>query len=205
MMTTLLMGVLIVGITGVAAVMAFGFRGGLPQTARPVASPHESNTMNKASAGTDGATVDLSLLRSRVRRGEILAQPRDAYDRLNSQVVALLGFTMDDLRRDPPMLVRRMHPDDRRRYYTSEDRLVHTQSHTTLMHRFLHRDGKYRWIRRDVHRVDDGHGNLTEFECQASEIIEPRIAESHLRSGPNLMPCAAGTDRRAMGRPGVAV
>ena len=152
---------------------------------------------------TTSELVDASLLRSRVRRGDILARPRDAYDKLNGQVVELLGFSRDDLRRDPPMLVRRMHPDDRRRYYTSEDRLVHTQRHTTLEHRFLHKDGDYRWIRRNIHRVEDGRGNLEVLECRASAMSEPEVAESQLQSELDELPCGARTFH-ALQSPGAA-
>ena len=192
MMITLLLGILTLSIAAVMAVIAFRITSGRSRTACPIAGPNASNAIDEAPAGTGSRIDELSLLRSRVRSGDILAQPRDAYDKLNSQVVELLGFSIEDLRRDPPMLVRRMHPDDRRRYYTSEDRLVHTQRHTILEHRFLHRDGNYRWIRRDIHRVEDRRGILTEFECQASEIIEMRSDESRPRLDLNMMPCAAG-------------
>ena len=112
---------------------------------------------------------------------------------LNDKVEDILGYTCRQLEDDPSLALSLMHPNDRRRY-VEEDVPRSVQSDWTVMeHRFLHRDGGYRWIRRHVRRVTGRHADVHEFVGCAFDITDLKDAEARLQNFLDFAPDAVVT------------
>lgn len=110
------------------------------------------------------------------------------YNLFSDKVGAILGYSREELESDPAVLVRQMHPDDRRRYYSCEDHLIVAQSRTRLEHRFKNKSGEYRWIRRNISRVEDKDGKFRELVGWAIDVTDLKESDARLQ---NFIECEA--------------
>lgn len=99
---------------------------------------------------------------------------------LNDKIEDILGHKREDLDNNPSRIFELMHPDDRTHYIAHEYRRVVKQERSVLEHRFLHKNGEYRWIRRYVRQVRDQHGKFRETVGCAFDITDLKEAESRL-------------------------
>lgn len=109
-----------------------------------------------------------------------ISERKNRIEFLNDKVEEILGHKREDLDKNPSRMFELMHPDDRERYLTSEYRDVMRQERSVLEHRFLHKNGEYRWIRSHVRQVRDENGNFRETVACAFDITDLKEAESRL-------------------------
>jgi PAS domain S-box-containing protein len=99
----------------------------------------------------------------------------------NERIHDLVGYTKSEIESDPALWAELMHPDDRSRYEESEVSEVMRSQRSVLEHRFRHKDGQYRWIRRYVWHVYDHANALRETIGCAVDITDLKNAEEKLR------------------------
>ena len=99
---------------------------------------------------------------------------------LNDRIEDILGYSRERMENDPGMLFGLMHPDDRKRYDAGEGLAIMSQPKTVVEHRFRHRNGEYRWIRRHMRRVLDENGEFKELIGCGFDISDLKAAEKRL-------------------------
>ncbi len=99
---------------------------------------------------------------------------------LNDSIEEILGYSVAELEASPSMIFELIHPDDRKDYESGPGQKVLSRPHTILEHRFRHRNGEYRWIRRHISRILDEHGNFRELIGCGVDISDLKDAERRL-------------------------
>jgi diguanylate cyclase (GGDEF)-like protein/PAS domain S-box-containing protein len=103
-----------------------------------------------------------------------------AWHYVSPQIEAILGFTPLEWCADPGMWARRLHPDDRERVITIENRIKNGEaSFGALEYRLRHRDGHDVWVRDDalLRLAEDGHQR---WHGVMSDITDQKQAEAEL-------------------------
>ena len=112
---------------------------------------------------------------------------------MNDKIDEVLGYSLLEVEKTSGNFQSMMHPDDRDRYFASEYAAVFESEQSVLEHRFRHKDGGYRWIRRHIRRVDDAEGNVKEFIGCWFDVTDLKDAEARLRSFLDFAPDAVVT------------
>ncbi|HRE25819.1 MAG TPA: PAS domain-containing protein, partial [Anaerolineales bacterium] len=102
----------------------------------------------------------------------------------SANAVSVIGFTADELDRNPPLWISRIHPEDRLkiRALTRRPTLVAAarQAPVTLEYRFRHKDGTEIWLQDSVRIVFDDDGNPIELYGQAMDVSERKAIDAQL-------------------------
>jgi len=98
---------------------------------------------------------------------------------VNDKIEDLLGYKAEEFERDPSLFSELMHPDDRKRFEATERTDLWNHNSIVIEHRFRHRDGKYRWLRRHLVRMQDNN-DVSEWHGCAFDITDLKRAESRL-------------------------
>ncbi len=136
------------------------------------------------------STVPAMLYRSRWSRND----PRIAKQEfLNDKVEQILGYSRQELEHDRDFALSLMHPEDRERYLTEVAQSRSETDWTVMEHRFRHRDGGYRWIRRHVRHLTEPGAEMHEVVGCAFDITDLKDAEARLQNFLNFAPDAVVT------------
>ena len=98
---------------------------------------------------------------------------------LNDKAKELLGYSQKELNGNPALWFDICHPDDRARHRAERD-IALAGERPVLEHRFRHRDGRYRWIRRHLMTIRDGAGNPRELLTCGFDVTDIKDAEARL-------------------------
>ena len=112
---------------------------------------------------------------------------------LNDKVEEILGHPREELERNPERSLELMHPDDRRRYIDEDVSSTIKSDWTVMEHRFRHRDGGYRWIRRNVRRITDVDSDVHEVIGCGFDVTDLKDAEARLQNFLDFAPDAVVT------------
>lgn len=88
-----------------------------------------------------------------VYRETLDARPGDFY--ISPQVTAMFGYTPDEWTWTPDFWIDRIHPNDRERVQTEDDRMTTTREPFLSEYRFRRADGTYVWIHDEATLVED--------------------------------------------------
>ena len=99
---------------------------------------------------------------------------------LNDKIETLLGYGTAEFEADPLLFYKLMHDEDKKRYDEIERNESWHKESIVAEHRFRHRDGEYRWIRRHITRVGCAYGDLAEWHGCAFDITDLKRAEARL-------------------------
>ncbi len=102
---------------------------------------------------------------------------------VSESVTSLLGFRPADLigKSGEEFWKSHVHPDDLPKYRANMNALWRN-GHQTYEYRFLHKDGKYRWIREEQRVIRDTDDNATDIVGYMSDISEKKQMEDDFRS-----------------------
>ncbi len=136
------------------------------------------------------STVPAMLYRSRWSRHDPRAAKQEF---LNDKVEQILGYSRRELEHDRDFALSLMHPEDRKRFAAEgAERASHTDW-AVLEHRFRHRDGSYRWIRRHERQLTDAKADVQEVVGCAFDVTDLKDAESRLQNFLDFAPDAVVT------------
>ncbi len=105
---------------------------------------------------------------------------------VSENVVALSGYTSQELLNDPGFWLANIHPDDAHQIM-AQFPLVFSQGFRTFEYRFLHKDGSYRWIRDEAKLIQTADGQPHEIIGSWSDISDRKQAELALKSNEQLL------------------
>ncbi|HEU4355464.1 MAG TPA: PAS domain-containing protein [Actinomycetota bacterium] len=101
---------------------------------------------------------------------------------VSPQVERILGFSAEDLRRDPQLWERRIHPDDRAMVRSATARAHREGEPLAIEYRHVKEDGTVVWIRNEAVVVErDAHGRPTLSQGLLYDITQRREAEESAR------------------------
>jgi PAS domain S-box-containing protein len=96
---------------------------------------------------------------------------------VSENVTAIFGYTPEDFLRDSAFGMSRVHPEDRPKVIaTIEENASIGQWFTE--YRFLHRDGRYRFVRGSAMALKDESGNIVEFVGHMVDVTAENQAEA---------------------------
>ncbi|BAY24639.1 two-component sensor histidine kinase [Calothrix sp. NIES-2100] len=98
---------------------------------------------------------------------------------ISENVKAMMGYEARDFIEDSGFWASHIHPDDVSQVFAELSQAVE-QGQYSLKYRFLHQDGKYRWIYDTGRLVQDETGNLVEFVGYCADITEQKQLEQDL-------------------------
>ena len=98
---------------------------------------------------------------------------------VNDKIENLLGYSKAEFEADSTLFSSLMHDDDKKAFETERRDLWH-QDNIVVEHRFRHRDGAYRWLRRHLERVSGDGNDLTEWHGCVFDITDLKQAEARL-------------------------
>jgi PAS domain S-box-containing protein len=110
----------------------------------------------------------------------IRLHPEIAIEFLSSAIEGLIGYSADEIRRDPMLLNQAVHPDDRRqlRRLTGEESGVPPREVPgELVLRWRHRDGRIVWTELRVVAEHDADGGIVAIEGTARDITARKLAD----------------------------
>lgn len=114
-------------------------------------------------------------------------------DFLNDKVEQILGYSREELEHDRDFVLSLMHPDDRERFIEERAASGPQADWQVMEHRFRHRDGGYRWIRRHVRQLTDASADIHEVVGCAFDITDLKDAEARLQNFLDFAPGAVVT------------
>ncbi len=136
------------------------------------------------------STVPAVLYRGRWSRSD----PRIARQEfLNDRVEQILGYSRKELEHDRDFALSVMHPEDRERFLKESTPSGSRTDWTVMEHRFRHRDGGYRWIRRHVRHLAEPGADVQEVVGCAFDITDIKDAEARLQNFLDFAPDAVVT------------
>lgn len=110
-------------------------------------------------------------------------EPQSAHPRrpdfIGGDMAGLTGFTLDDVRADPYVWERRLHPDDRERVLAAL-RERQSTGRFSIEYRWQCADGNYKHFLDQSVLVKDGDDGTTEFAGTLTDVTEQRLLESQL-------------------------
>ncbi len=98
---------------------------------------------------------------------------------VNDKIVDLLGYDVGQFEANPRLFLSLMHPEDRERF-DSERQALWNEDTAVVEHRFRHKDGDYRWIRRYLKSMRRENGERAEWHGCAFDITDLKQAEGRL-------------------------
>ncbi|MGH2682638.1 MAG: PAS domain-containing sensor histidine kinase, partial [Actinomycetota bacterium] len=99
---------------------------------------------------------------------------------ISPQTETLLGYTQEDWLRDPALLSKRIHPDDRERWMAENARIDETGQPFSLEYRILTRDNRVVWVNDQAVLVPDEQGRPRLWQGVMFDITERKEAEARL-------------------------
>ena len=111
---------------------------------------------------------------------------------LNNKIKEILGYEPSEFESDQHAWLRLLHPEDRQRFEVERYEVVKNGQHT-FEHRFRHKDGRYRWIRRHQMLARDKTGNPERIIGVGFDITDLKQAEVRLTNFMNAAPDAVIT------------
>ena len=124
---------------------------------------------------------------------------------ISDNISTLLGYKPADYLKDPDFWRRRVHPDDAARVEAEFVRLFDT-GYYAQEYRFLHKDGRYRWLRDEQQLIRDQDDNPIEVVGSWSDITVRKQAEEALIAAQERItrlvvssrPCSTASGRAAI-------
>ncbi len=104
---------------------------------------------------------------------------------INENAKNVLGYSPQELRKDPQLWVNRVHPEDREIFKKSFPERCRGKKSCSFEYRFKHKEGSYRWIFEQQKEVQKGNEN--EIVCVCWDISERKRAESLIQARLNLL------------------
>ncbi|HBL61937.1 MAG TPA: hypothetical protein DDZ80_27060, partial [Cyanobacteria bacterium UBA8803] len=108
------------------------------------------------------------------------AGPDYGYTFISENVMAILGCQAREFIENADFWVSKIHPEDIEGVFAELPNLVEKKYHSHE-YRFLHQDGKYRWLYEQLRLVEDGAGNPIECVGYWVDISDRKQAEEKLR------------------------
>jgi PAS domain S-box-containing protein len=100
---------------------------------------------------------------------------------VSDNVVQIIGFLPEDFTGKPGFLKGRIHPDDAPLLQIALSNLIEKGS-VVFEYRFLHRDGRYRWMHDECRLIRDTEGRPVEVIGYWADITQRRQAEEEVRN-----------------------
>jgi len=97
---------------------------------------------------------------------------------ISENVTPLFGYVPEDFLRDPGFWLARVHPEDRSRLLAEIEERASTGRWSTE-YRFLHADGRYRYVLDSAVAVQDESGDAVEYVGHMVDITSEKQAEAH--------------------------
>ena len=105
---------------------------------------------------------------------------------MSPQIEALTGYTPEECK-DPDLRWRMVHPDERGRMQSEDERDVEPGGVVTTEYRVVHRDGRVVWVRNEAVVVEDEVGGARYWQGFMVDITELKRAERLLRLQSDLL------------------
>lgn len=105
---------------------------------------------------------------------------------ISSNIREQFGYEPVQFTEDSGFWARNIHPDDVDRIFSEVDKLFDRSRHA-CEYRFLHRDGKWRWVRDEMRLVRDREGRPLEIVGAWSDIDDRKRVEIGLRDPKDLL------------------
>ncbi|MGJ5674789.1 MAG: PAS domain S-box protein [Nostochopsis sp.] len=99
---------------------------------------------------------------------------------ISENIINLVGYSTEEFLSEPDFWLNHIHPEDATQIVENLPQLIQT-GHHTQEYRWLHRDGKYRWMFDQLKLVRDQHGNPLEIIGLWMEISDRKKAEEDIR------------------------
>jgi PAS domain S-box-containing protein len=99
-------------------------------------------------------------------------EPSVGFDYISPSVEQVTGYPADDFYRTPGLLRSLIHSDDLAHVDRSPDQL--REDHGTVVARWRHKDGNYRWVEARSTGVADASGNIVAREGIARDVTEQK-------------------------------
>jgi signal transduction histidine kinase len=100
-------------------------------------------------------------------------------DFVSGDFTAMTGFTFDDVRKDPHLWEKRLHPEDRERVIAALATRAET-GRLSIEYRWLGADGSYKHFLDQAALVEDATGGPAQFAGTLTDVSEQRVLESRL-------------------------
>lgn len=138
------------------------------------------------------AHTELALISSQAKLQHLVSSsPAVIYTRLlninktitfvSDNVGEYLGYQAEDFTHDPKFWLSRIHPDYVDNVRDGLTRLPQWQ-HLTLVYRFLHQNGTFRWLRDEMRLVYDLNNDIQEVVGTWCDITDQKQAEENLQT-----------------------
>jgi diguanylate cyclase (GGDEF)-like protein/PAS domain S-box-containing protein len=99
---------------------------------------------------------------------------------VSPQVEELLGYSVEESKRDPDLWDKILHPDDRERVTAEEARTSATGEPFKMEYRMISRDGRVVWLQDEAVLVRDEEGRPRFWQGVMSDITERKALEEQL-------------------------
>lgn len=98
---------------------------------------------------------------------------------VNDKIEELLGYSRANFEANPMLFASLMHDEDKKKLEIERKELWHQDSFV-IEHRFRHKNGEYRWLRRHLHRLGGDDAGLVEWDGCVYDITDLKQAEARL-------------------------
>jgi diguanylate cyclase (GGDEF)-like protein/PAS domain S-box-containing protein len=99
---------------------------------------------------------------------------------MSPQIETLTGYSPEDCK-DPDLRWRMVHPDDRERMQTEDDRTYEPGEVVVTEYRVLHRDGRTLWVRNESLIIEDETSGSRYWQGFMTDITDRKLVEEALR------------------------
>jgi two-component system, NarL family, sensor histidine kinase UhpB len=103
------------------------------------------------------------------------------------QIEAMLGYSVEEWRRDPELWIARMHDDDRERVLAEHRESNRTGHAFRAEYRLFARDGAERWFRDEAVIVRNDAGEPLFWRGVMVDVTEQKRTEAHLRQSVEML------------------
>jgi PAS domain S-box-containing protein/putative nucleotidyltransferase with HDIG domain len=108
--------------------------------------------------------------------------PEEGFSYVSPASVRITGYCPDNFYKDPDLITRIVHPEDRDRLLSiTNDYSTHSGQRETLTMRWMRKDGKVVWIEQQNVRIFDDNEKLIAFEGIARDVTERHEAAERIR------------------------
>jgi|GEM_PF-1527236 len=126
----------------------------------------------------------------------------ETYEYVNSAITDITGYTPDDLRQDPRLLFRIIHPDSQAYLEMEWGRFLQGDIAPTYEYRIVHADGAPRWLFQRNMPVHDASGRLVALDGMVTDVTGHKALEQRLRRDLESADAASRAKTRFLGRVG---
>ena len=100
---------------------------------------------------------------------------------VSPQAEAMLGFTPDEMRADPALWIKQIHPDDRERVLAASAHADRTGEPLSVEYRHIRKNGTLIWVREEAVAVNrDEHGRPTLVQGVMYDVTQRKLVEDTL-------------------------